>query len=176
LPEKDLTPPLDEPESLPVNEVTDEAMLDNVEPSFSPSAAEAAASVSSESEISPPYEHLFASWNRKLHSKRSLQAIPVRSESIPTPHLKTLRAIFEGSSKVSYCTFENLWFHLNGENSIKSSKKGTSHRRLLSSDGKVVGGTFALKGGKRQYSDKPLKELRDALTLVGYGQNYLSLF
>jgi hypothetical protein len=170
---KDLELVVNKPESLQVDETIDEGMLNEILPSAA-SAAEAAASTAGIGAVSSPHPHIFASWNRKLHYQRTLQTIPIRTEPISNTHLKVLQAIFEDTSKVSYRNFESLWLHLNGENSIKSSKKGTSHRRLLNSDGKVVGGTFALNGGKRQYSSDHLRELRDALTLIGYGQNYLS--
>ena len=169
---KDLELLVNKPESLQVDETIDEDMLNEI----LPSAAEAAASTAGIGAVSSPHQHIYASWNRKLHYQRTLQAIPIRTEPIPNTHLKVLQTIFEDTSKVSYRNFESLWLHLNGENSIKSSKKGTSHRRLLNSDGKVVGGTFALNGGKRQYSSHHLKELRDALTLIGYGTNYLSSY
>jgi hypothetical protein len=118
-------------------------------------------------------EHIFAPWNRKLHAQRNLTDIPLRTEPVSPTQLKVVRDVFDPSTKITYGVFEALWTHLNGKNSIKPSHK-RSHRRLLNSQGKVVGGTFALHGSKHQYSDDNKRELQDALTLIGCGRSYLA--
>lgn len=124
-------------------------------------------------ETSAPQGHLFASWNRKLHANRNLTDIPLRTEPVAPSQLKVLEDIFDATTSITYGVFESLWKHLNGTNSIKTAHK-KSHRRLLNSQGKVVGGTFALHGPRTQYSDDNKRELQNALTLIGCGRSYLS--
>jgi hypothetical protein len=118
-------------------------------------------------------EHVPARWNRILHAQRNFTNIPLRSEPVAPTQLRVLEDIFDMSTTITYGVFESLWFHLVNTNSIKSAHK-KSHRRLLDSQGRVVGGTFALHGSRTQYSDDNKRELQDALTLIGCGRAYLA--
>lgn len=63
---------------------------------------------------------------------------------------------------VKFRQFRNLWKHINGENSMKSSKSGGSHRKLLDQYGNFLGATFA-HGNNHEYTKSTIPYLIDAL-------------
>jgi len=85
--------------------------------------------------------------------------------------LKTLEDIFDAKafSNTTFAKFQILWEKIGG--TLKGTKSGGSHRSILL-NGKVIGGTFVPHGG-HGYGKRCIKELRDVLTLAGYGSDYL---
>ncbi|MGI4852202.1 MAG: hypothetical protein ACRYGR_09720 [Janthinobacterium lividum] len=81
---------------------------------------------------------------------------------------KLIDVIFDIRKKgqgFTFGQFKNLWEKINGHNTVRSDSGG-SHYRLLNTDGKVVGGTFA-HGEGQTYCAKTVRYLRDALYTVG---------
>ena len=156
------------------SDTVEEAPL--IEPASSPAeATESTLTTVSETEsnIHSQVEHIFTGWSKKLRAKSNLASIAVRTDLISSEHLNVLKNIFGDNTRITYEVFENLWHHLNGPNSIKRNNK-RSHRRLLDSQGMVVGDIFVLYGAQHRYSDKNKEQLEGALTLIGYGQDYLA--
>jgi len=73
-------------------------------------------------------------------------------------------------SNTTFSKFQTLWETIGG--TLKGKKSGGSHRSILL-NGQVIGGTFVPHGG-HGYGKRCINNLRDALTLAGYGKDYLA--
>lgn len=84
---------------------------------------------------------------------------------------KSLSDIFDAKafSNTTFSKFQTLWKQVGG--TIEGKKSGGSHRSLLL-NAKVIGGTFVPHGG-HGYGKRCIKDLREALTIAGYGEDYL---
>lgn len=146
-----------------------------IEPvSTPPEAAESTMSTVTESANNTQLqiEHIFAGWIINARAGSNLAGISLNTDPLTFVQQNFLRNIFGDNTRITYEVFESLWQDLNGPNSIKKSNQ-RSHRRLLDSQGMVVGDVFALYGPKHRYTDKNKQDLLGALTLIGYGQDYL---